>query len=137
MAETSKASAIDFDISRWISFDRGLLLINGWEVYSLKSICQHTIKEGGASSPPSKVNSNENLFTYFGLPRCDRQLARADLATFLPRLSEDYTRALPGNHPGCGARPLRWFCRSAKCPRQTLLLELKSCHLETPSHPEQ
>jgi len=40
MAATSKASAIDFDISRWISFDRGLLLINGWEVYSLKSICQ-------------------------------------------------------------------------------------------------
>src|SRR2546421_11881251 len=94
-------------------------------------------KRGGTSSPPSKVNWNENLVTYFGLPRCDRRLAKADLAIFLPRLSEDCTRSQSGSRPGCGARPLRLFCRSAKCRRQTLLLESKSCPLETPSPPEQ
>src|SRR6266568_1392607 len=93
-------------------------------------------KRGGAPSPPSKVDWNENLVTYFGLPRCDRRLAKADLAIFLPRLSEDCTRLQSGSHPGCGARSLRLFCRSAKYRRQILLLVSRSCRLETPSHPE-
>src|SRR5437762_6372041 len=93
-------------------------------------------KRGGAPSPPSKVDWNENLVTYFGLPRCDRRLAKGDLATFLPRLSEDCIRSRSGSLPGCDVRPLRLFYRSVKYRQQTLPLESKSCRLETPSHPE-